>query len=87
MLVVGENDHVFALVVEILDEVGRHVPNVVDATPKLTALAEIVDADEQGFPPTGTSAVLERVILRGSMAEMLRAGGRRRRSVHVPMVE
>lgn len=46
LLVIGENNHIFALVVEVLDEVGRHVPNIVDAAPELTALAEVVDADK-----------------------------------------
>ena len=86
LLVIGEKDHIFALVVEILDEVGRHVPDIIDTASKLAALAEVVDADKQGFPSTGTGAVLEGVILRGAMAEILRTRWRRRRSVHVAMV-
>ncbi len=62
LLVVGENNHVFALVVEVLDEVAGHVPNIIDAASELAALAEVVDADKQGFPPASTGAVFEGVI-------------------------
>lgn len=85
LLVIGEDNHIFALVVEVLDEVGRHVPNIVDAAPELTALAEVVDADKQGFSPTRTGTVFEGIALRGAVAEVLRTRRRRWRGAHVSM--
>lgn len=85
LLVIGENNHILALVVEVLDEVARHVPNIVDAAPELTALTEIVDTDKQGFSPARTGTVFEGIALRGSVAEVLRTGRRRWRGAHVAM--
>jgi hypothetical protein len=59
LLVIRENDHVLALVAKVLDEVCRHVPDVVDTPPELAALVEVVDADQQGFPAPRALRVLE----------------------------
>lgn len=75
LLVVCEDDHVFPLIAVVLDKVPRHVPDVVDASPELTALAKVVDAYEEGFTATRTLGVLESVTLRSALAEML-GGGR-----------
>jgi hypothetical protein len=74
LLVVGQDDHVFSFVAEVFDEVARHIPHIVDATPQLSSLAEIVYTDKKRFPPTTAIAILEGIILGGSVSEMLRAG-------------
>jgi hypothetical protein len=45
LLVVSQDDHVLAFVAEVLDEIARHIPYVVDTAAELTALAKIVDAN------------------------------------------
>jgi hypothetical protein len=59
LLVIGENHHVLPLVAEVLHEVSRHVPDIVDTSPELTALVEIVDANQQCFPASRALRVLE----------------------------
>ena len=79
LLVVGQDDHVFASVAEVLVEVGGHVLDVVDAAAQLAALAEVVDADEQGFPLACAVGVLEGVVAWSAMTEglgLLWRGGR-----------
>lgn len=83
LLIVGENDHVLAFVAKLLDQVGRHVPDVVDAPPQLAALAKIVDADQQGLPPAVALRILEGVSLGVAIAEGLRRRGRLGRVVGV----
>lgn len=80
LLVIGEKNHVFALVAKVLVEVGAHVLDIIDTTAQLAPLPEVVDADEQGFALTGAVRVLERIAGGGAMTEglgLLR--GRRRR--------
>lgn len=72
LLVVGEDDHVLALVSKVLGQVGGHVPHVVDAPAQLAALAKVVDADQQGFPLAGALRVLEGEALGVAVAEALR---------------
>lgn len=81
LLVVGKDDHVLALVAKMLDEIGRHVPDVVDAPPQLAALAKVVDADQQGFPPAVALRVLKGVALGMAIAEGLGGGWWLRRMV------
>lgn len=83
LLVVGEDDHVLALVAKLLDQVGRHVPDVVDAPPQLASLAKVVDADQQGLPPAVALRVLEGVALGMAIAEGLGGRGRLGRVVRV----
>lgn len=83
LLVVREDDHILALVPKLLDQVGRHIPDVVDASPQLAALAKVIDADQQGFPPAVALRVLEGVALRVAIAEGLGRRGRLRRVVGV----
>ena len=85
LLVVGEDDHILTFVAEVFDEVGRHVPNIVDTASELSTLAKVVDADEEGFPPSGAKGVLERVVLGGAVAEVLRRGRGWRGSAVVSM--
>ena len=76
--VVGQDDHVLALVVVVLGQEGRDVVDVVDAPPELCLLADVVDADQQGLAGAGTLGVLECVSLRGARAKVLRTLWRRR---------
>ena len=71
LLVVRQDDHVLALVTEVLVQVRRHVLDVVDATSELAALVEVVDADEEGFATTGAERVLESVAAGSAVAELL----------------
>lgn len=77
LLIVCENNHVFAAVAKVLREVRCHVAHVVDAAAQLAALAKVVDADEQGLAAAGALRVLERVVGGGAGAELLRVLGRR----------
>lgn len=45
LLIVGEDNHILALITEVLNEISRHVPNIIDTASELPALAEVVDAD------------------------------------------
>ena len=54
LLVVGQGDHILALVTEGLHEVVGHVLNIVDATSELTFLAKVVDTDQQSLALAGT---------------------------------
>lgn len=83
VLVIGQNDHVFALIAEMLCQIRRHIPYVVDAASQLSALTKVVDAHKQSFPPSGTGTILEGIILRSTVAKRLRASGRRWRCVLV----
>lgn len=76
LLVVGQDDHVLALVAVALDQEGGDVLDVVDAAAQLALLAEVVDADQQRLALPRAVRVLEGVALRGPVAELL---GRRRR--------
>ena len=79
LLVVGQDDHVLAAVPVALAEEGGEVLGVVDAAAQLALLAEVVDADQQGFALPGTVRVLEGVALWRAVAELLR-GARRGRA-------
>jgi hypothetical protein len=82
LLVIGQDHHVFSLVAEVFDEVARHIPHIVDATPQLSSLTKVVYTDKKRFPPTGAVAVLKSISLGRPVSKMLRAGrGRRRRAV------
>jgi hypothetical protein len=71
LLIVGQNNHVLSFVSEMLVQVGRHVLRIVNAASELAALAEVVDADEERFPPSGTSGILECVALGRAVSEVL----------------
>jgi hypothetical protein len=77
LLVVGQGDHVLALVTKGLHQVVGHVLNIVDATTELTFLAKVVDANQESLALAGTVGVLERVAVGGAMAEVLHALWRR----------
>jgi hypothetical protein len=85
LLVVGQDDHVLALVAKVRVQVAAHVLDVVDAAAQLALLAEVVDADQQGFPAAGAVGVLEGVISRRTMAEVLGMRRRWRRGGVVPL--
>jgi hypothetical protein len=72
LLVVRQDDHVLSLVPKVLDQVRRHVPDVVDASSELTALTKVINADQKGFPPARASRVLKGIGMRGAGAERLR---------------
>ena len=71
LLVVGEDDHILATIPEAFVQEGGHVGDVVDTSIELIGLTEIVDPNEQGFPPASTSRVLELVIGWRTMAKLL----------------
>lgn len=79
LLVVGEDHHVLSLVTEVLDEVRRHVPDIVDAPPELPSLAKVVDPHQERLPPTRAVGVYKRVAVRRTCAKVLWPAGRRRR--------
>lgn len=70
--IISKDDHVFPLVVEMLDQEGGEIVSVVDATCELCVLAEVVDADQQSLALPGTIGVLEGIALWRTMAELLR---------------
>lgn len=74
LLVVGKENHVLPLVVEVGIQVCAHVLYVVDATSELSALAKVVDTNEQCFPASVASRVLERIATGGAVAKGLRSG-------------
>lgn len=85
LLVVGQDNHILSLVAELFHEVARHIANIVDAAIELAALAKVIDANEQSFPPAVAFRVLETVSLRCAVAERLRLDRWRTRSVRVPV--
>ena len=74
--VVGQDDHILALVAEVLVQVRRHVLDVVDAAPQLSALPEVVDPDQQRLAATRAVRVLEGVVRRRGREALRRAGRR-----------
>jgi len=72
LLVVGEDDHVLTLIAKVLAQIRRHIPNIVDASSQLTALAKVVDAYQERFPPAGALGILEGVPLWCSIPKVLR---------------
>lgn len=72
LLVVGENDHILPLIAKLLHQVGRHVPDIVDAPSQLATLAKVVDANEQRFSSARAVGVSKRVTLRCALAKALR---------------
>lgn len=72
LLVVGQDDHVFAPVSKLLGEIRRHVAYIIDTTSQLATLTKIVDTDEQGLASASALGVLERVVLRCAASEVLR---------------
>ena len=69
LLVIRQQDHVFAGVAEVLVEVGGHVLDVVDAAAQLPFLVEVVDTDQESLSLAGAAGVLEVVSLGSAMAE------------------
>ncbi len=84
--VVGQDDHVLALVVVVFAEEVGHVVDVVDAAAQLALLAKVVDADEQRLALTRAVGVLERVALGRTVAELLRRRRGRRAGLGVVAV-
>lgn len=74
LLVVGEQDHVLPLVSKVLNQVRGHVAHVIDAASQLAALAEVVDANEQGLPAAIALRVLECIVGGGAGAKVLWGG-------------
>lgn len=74
LLVVGEQDHVLPLVSKVLNQVRGHVAHVIDAASQLAALAEVVDANEQGLPAPIALRVLESIVGGGAGAKVLWGG-------------
>jgi hypothetical protein len=83
LLVICEDDHVLSSVAEVLNKVGSHVANIVDTPAQLTALTEVVDADQQALAAACTVGVAVRVALRRPVAKVLgpRWGGWRTSTV------
>lgn len=76
-LVVGQDDHILALVPMVLDQILRKVLGVVDAAAQFAFLAEIVDTDQECTPLSCAVGVLEGIAGGGSVAELLVARRRR----------
>lgn len=86
LLIIGQGDHVFALVAKGLHQVVGHVLNIVDATSELALLAKVVDTDQESLALAGTVGVLECVVIGGTVAEGLHARGRRWRGTLTKVV-
>lgn len=73
LLVVGQKHHILALIPKMLIQIARHVLHVVDTSSQLSALAEIVDADQKRLPASSTCGILKRVTAwrTGSCADLL----------------
>lgn len=69
LLVVCQDDHVVPLVAVCLVQERGHVLHVVDASPQLPSLSEVVYANQQRLSPAGAVRVLERVLLRSAASE------------------
>lgn len=69
LLIIRQDDHVFSRIAEVTVEVGRHVLHVVDASSQLSPLPEVIDANQQSLPSSGTIGVLVTVSLRCATAE------------------
>lgn len=85
LLIIGQDNHVLSRIAKIAIEVGRHVLHVVDASPQLSSLPKVVDADQQSLPSSSTIRVLESVSLRCATTKTYRAlrGWRRRVGITV----
>jgi hypothetical protein len=81
LLVIGEYDHVFSPIAKVLHEVGCHVANVVDTSPQLAPLTEVVDTNKKPLPSASAVGVPEGVAVGGAVAKLLGPRGRRRRAV------
>lgn len=46
LLVISEDNHILPLIPKTVDEICRHVLHIVDTTTQLTALTEVVDANQ-----------------------------------------
>lgn len=71
LLVVRQDHHVLPLIPKVAVQVRRHVLDIVDASPQLPPLAEVVDANKQCFTLSGTIRVLEGVTTWSTMAKGL----------------
>jgi hypothetical protein len=80
LLVVGKNNHILSLITEMLGEVCSHVADIVDTAAELTALAKVVDSNEQSFPPASASRVSEVITGGCAVTELLGCRGRGRRT-------
>ena len=85
LLIIGQDDHVLSCIAEIAIKVGRHVLHIVDASSQLSSLSEVIDANQQSLPSSGTIGVLEIVSLRSAVAEPLHALRGWRRRVGIPV--
>lgn len=86
LLVIGQEDHVFALVAVVLVEVVAHVLNIIDAPTQLSTLPKVVDSNEQSLAAAGAIGVLERVARGSTCAKRLGLLWRRRRSVRLTAI-
>ena len=80
LLVIGQEYHVLSLVIEMAVKICAHVLYVVDATTKLSTLTKVVDADEESFPASVASRILERVAIWRTVTEALWCGRGRGRA-------
>jgi hypothetical protein len=85
LLIIGEDDHILSLIAKVLNEIPGHVSDIIDAAAELSALPEVINADQQRFPSASALRVLECIPLRGAIAEVLWRLWRRRGSLMVPM--
>lgn len=86
LLVVGQNDHVFPGVAEVLVQVRGHVPHIVYATAQLPLLTKVIDPDQESLLLAGTIRVLEAISLRRAITKRDGVGRRGRGGVRVPVI-
>lgn len=86
LLIIRQDNHVFASVSEVLVQVGGHVLDIVDTSAQLALLVEVVDTDQQRLSLAGAARVLEVVALRRALAEADRVARGRCRGAVVALV-
>lgn len=71
LLVVGQDDHILALIAVILYQEGRDVLGVVDAPAQLSLLAKVIDANKKRASLARAVGVLEGIALGRAVTELL----------------
>jgi len=70
-LVVGQDHHVLSPISVTLIQEGRHLRNIIDATPQLVRLSNVVNTDEKGFPTARTRRILVPIVRWSTVSKTL----------------
>lgn len=69
LLIVREDNHILSGVAEVLIQIGRHIPGIINAPAQLSLLSKVVDPDQQRLSLPCTVGVLKVVAGRRAMTE------------------